>query len=116
MSLAVFARAPNSFKDPLMNSKVIWRTRTHHSALISSFHRSGGMQGKQMWAARYTFKIISRLRSTRQRDYTDGQLPELIDVIIKGKASLFVCAIGVPPKWAVDKLHAAGIPVMKCVI
>ncbi|KAG5653254.1 hypothetical protein H0H81_001414, partial [Sphagnurus paluster] len=46
------------------------------------------------------------------RDYTDGQLPELLDVIIKNHASLFVCAVGVPPKWAVDKLHAAGIPVM----
>ncbi|KAF9567619.1 2-nitropropane dioxygenase [Agrocybe pediades] len=49
------------------------------------------------------------------KDYTSGQLPELIDVIIKGKASLFVCAVGVPPKWAVDKLHAAGIPVMNMV-
>ena len=49
-------------------------------------------------------------------DYTGGQLPELIDVIIRSKAALFVCAIGVPPKWAVDKLHAAGIPVMKYVI
>ncbi|KAJ7067206.1 2-nitropropane dioxygenase [Mycena amicta] len=49
------------------------------------------------------------------RDYTDGQLPELIDVIIQGGARLFVCAVGVPPKWAVDKLHAAKIPVMKCV-
>ncbi|KAF9458634.1 2-nitropropane dioxygenase [Collybia nuda] len=49
------------------------------------------------------------------RDYTDGQLPELIDVIIKGKASLFVCAVGVPPKWAVDKLHGAGIPVMNMI-
>ncbi|KAF8894401.1 2-nitropropane dioxygenase [Infundibulicybe gibba] len=48
-------------------------------------------------------------------DYTGGQLPELIDVIIKGKASLFVCAVGVPPKWAVDKLHAAGIPVMNMI-
>jgi len=48
-----------------------------------------------------------------QKDYTGGQLPELIDIIIKSKASLFVCAVGVPPKWAVDKLHAAGIPVMK---
>ena len=47
-----------------------------------------------------------------QYDYTKGQLPELIDVIIEEKASLFVCAIGVPPKFAVDKLHAAGIPVM----
>ncbi|KAF7359369.1 hypothetical protein MSAN_01279500 [Mycena sanguinolenta] len=49
------------------------------------------------------------------RDYTSGQLPALIDVIIEGKASLFVCAVGVPPKWVVDKLHAAGIPVMNMI-
>jgi hypothetical protein len=36
----------------------------------------------------------------------------LIDVIIEEKASLFVCAIGVPPKEVVDKLHKAGIPIM----
>jgi len=48
-------------------------------------------------------------------DYTDGQLPELIDVVIKSKAALFVTAVGVPPKWAVEKLHAAGIPVMNMV-
>ncbi|KJA18597.1 hypothetical protein HYPSUDRAFT_45142 [Hypholoma sublateritium FD-334 SS-4] len=49
------------------------------------------------------------------KDYTGGQLPELIDVVINGGASLFVCAVGVPPRWAVDKLHAAGIPVMNMV-
>lgn len=48
-------------------------------------------------------------------DYTDGQLPQLIDVIIEEGASLFVSAVGVPPRWAVDKLHAAGIVVMKWV-
>ncbi|KAJ8516519.1 hypothetical protein ONZ45_g6188 [Pleurotus djamor] len=48
-------------------------------------------------------------------DYTKGQLGELIDVIIEEKAKLFVCAIGVPPKAAVDKLHAHGIPVMNMV-
>ncbi|OBZ73652.1 putative nitronate monooxygenase [Grifola frondosa] len=47
-----------------------------------------------------------------QYDYTKGQLPELVDVIIDEKASLFVCAIGIPPKWVVEKLHKAGIPVM----
>jgi len=46
-------------------------------------------------------------------DYTNGQLPELTEVIIKSKAALFVCAVGVPPKEMVDKLHAAKIPVMK---
>lgn len=48
-------------------------------------------------------------------DYTKGQLGELIDVVIEEKAKLFVCAIGVPPKPVVDKLHAAGIPVMNMV-
>jgi len=45
-------------------------------------------------------------------DYTGGHLPELVDIIIEEKATLFVCAVGVPPKWAVEKLHAAGIYVM----
>ena len=48
-------------------------------------------------------------------DYTHGHLPELIDIIIEEKASLFVCAVGVPPRWAVDKLHAAGIPIMNMI-
>ncbi|CAE6345661.1 unnamed protein product, partial [Rhizoctonia solani] len=48
-------------------------------------------------------------------DYTKGQLPELIDVIIEEKAALFVSAVGVPPKEVVDKLHKAGIPVMNMV-
>jgi len=47
------------------------------------------------------------------KDYTEGQLPDLIDIIIKSKASLFVCAVGVPPTWVVEKLHKAGILVMK---
>lgn len=49
------------------------------------------------------------------KDYTGGQLGELIDIIIAEKAALFTCAVGVPPKWAVDKLHAAKIPVMNMV-
>ena len=42
-------------------------------------------------------------------DYTHGQLPELIDIIIDSGASLFVSAVGIPPVWAIDKLHDAGI-------
>ena len=48
-----------------------------------------------------------------QYDYTKGQLPELTDVLIKNKIALFVCAVGVPPMDMVDKLHKAGILVMK---
>merc|ERR1712094_54107 len=48
-------------------------------------------------------------------DYTHGDLPELIDITIESGAKLFVAAVGVPPKFAVDKLHAAGIPVMNMI-
>mmetsp|Transcript_45110 Transcript_45110/g.63136 ORF Transcript_45110/g.63136 Transcript_45110/m.63136 type:complete len:363 (-) Transcript_45110:40-1128(-) len=48
-------------------------------------------------------------------DYTEGTLPELIDIIVESGAKLFVSAVGVPPKFAVDKLHAAGICVMNMI-
>jgi len=49
------------------------------------------------------------------KDYTDGNLPELIEIIIKEKAALFICAVGVPPQWAVERLHEAKIPVMNMI-
>jgi NAD(P)H-dependent flavin oxidoreductase YrpB (nitropropane dioxygenase family) len=49
------------------------------------------------------------------KDYTGGQLPELIDVIIESGAKLFVSAVGVPPRWAVEKLHGAGILCMNMI-
>jgi NAD(P)H-dependent flavin oxidoreductase YrpB (nitropropane dioxygenase family) len=48
-------------------------------------------------------------------DYTGGKLDELIDITIASGACLFVCAVGVPPKHVVDKLHAAGILIMNMV-
>mmetsp|Transcript_44213 Transcript_44213/g.118934 ORF Transcript_44213/g.118934 Transcript_44213/m.118934 type:complete len:352 (+) Transcript_44213:57-1112(+) len=48
-------------------------------------------------------------------DYTHGHLPELIDIIVQEKAKLFICAIGVPPPWAVEKLHAGGVVVANMV-
>jgi NAD(P)H-dependent flavin oxidoreductase YrpB (nitropropane dioxygenase family) len=45
-------------------------------------------------------------------DYTHGQLDELIDVIVQSGTKLFVCAVGVPPRHVVDRLHKAGIPIM----
>jgi len=48
-------------------------------------------------------------------DYTHGHLPELIDIIVAEKAKLFICAVGVPPKWAMDKLHAGGVVVANMV-
>ncbi|PIL23863.1 hypothetical protein GSI_13614 [Ganoderma sinense ZZ0214-1] len=48
-------------------------------------------------------------------DYSKGQLPALTDVIVKSGAKLFVCAVGVPPKEMVEKLHSAGIVVMNMI-
>ena len=38
--------------------------------------------------------------------------PLKVDVMIEEKVPLFVCAVGIPPLWVVEKLHAAGIVVM----
>ena len=53
--------------------------------------------------------------SSTNYDYTKGKLNELIDIIISEKTSLFVCAVGVPPKHIVERLHKAGIPYMNMI-
>ena len=45
-------------------------------------------------------------------DYNKGKLMELIDVMVETKTKLFVCAIGIPPVEAVEKLHKNGILVI----
>ena len=60
-------------------------------------------------------KIGGGARKTNY-DYTKGKLDELIDVIIESKGcKLFVSAVGVPPKYIVDKLHKHKILVMNMV-
>merc|ERR1719163_1059510 len=54
-------------------------------------------------------KVGDGARATNY-DYTHGTLPQIIDLIIAEGCKLFVSAVGVPPKWAVEKLHAAKIP------
>lgn len=48
-------------------------------------------------------------------DYTKGKLDDLINVVIEEKASLFVSAVGIPPRFVVDRLHKAGIPYMNMI-
>ncbi|KAK4657976.1 hypothetical protein QC762_202690 [Podospora pseudocomata] len=48
-------------------------------------------------------------------DYTNGKLDELIDITIESGAKLFVCAVGVPPKHVIERLHNAGILIMNMV-
>lgn len=49
------------------------------------------------------------------KDYQGGKLPEMADAMIEEGVKLFVCAVGVPPKWMVEKLHGAGIVCMNMV-
>lgn len=48
-------------------------------------------------------------------DYTQGKLSEVIDVLVEERCRLFVSAVGVPPNWVVERLHAAGCFVMNMV-
>ncbi|KAL6245357.1 hypothetical protein RBB50_007356 [Rhinocladiella similis] len=48
-------------------------------------------------------------------DYTKGKTMELIDVVVECKATVFVSAVGVPPKQAVDRLHQGGVMYMNMV-
>eukprot|EP01084_Bolivina_argentea_P164661 286247_1 len=59
-------------------------------------------------------KIGGTARKTN-RDYTKGNLNDLIDIIIETGCKLFVCAVGIPPKYAVEKLHKNNILVMNMV-
>ena len=49
------------------------------------------------------------------KDYTGGQLGDLVDVMVEERVPLFVSAVGVPPVAVVERLHAAGSVVMSMV-
>ena len=70
--------------------------------------------GRQLGVDLLLPKIGKNARATN-KDYTNGQLEELVQVMIDEQVGLFVCAVGVPPRWVVDKLHANGILVMNMV-
>jgi hypothetical protein len=53
-------------------------------------------------------KVGENARATNY-DYTEGNLPQLIDIIVESGANLFVSAVGVPPKWVVEKMHKNGM-------
>mmetsp|Transcript_37388 Transcript_37388/g.106811 ORF Transcript_37388/g.106811 Transcript_37388/m.106811 type:complete len:345 (-) Transcript_37388:81-1115(-) len=59
-------------------------------------------------------KVGGGARKTNH-DYTHGALPQMADIMIEEGVKLFVCAVGVPPKWLVDKMHSAGIVCMNMV-
>ena len=49
------------------------------------------------------------------KDYTGGALEQLVQVMVDERVPLFVCAVGLPPRWVVDKLHSAGTIIMNMV-
>ncbi|KAL3466300.1 2-nitropropane dioxygenase [Aspergillus heterothallicus] len=59
-------------------------------------------------------KVGGNARKTNY-DYSHGKLGELIEIIIESGAKLFVCAVGIPPKWAVDRLHQGGVLYMNMI-
>lgn len=71
-------------------------------------------EGKPMGVDLLLPKIGKGARATN-KDYTGGQLEALINVIVEEKIELFVCAVGIPPKWVVEKLHDEGIVVMNMI-
>jgi NAD(P)H-dependent flavin oxidoreductase YrpB (nitropropane dioxygenase family) len=76
--------------------------------------RSKLKPGKPMGVDLLLPKLGEGARATN-KDYTGGQLEGLINVMVEEKVELFVCAVGVPPKWVVEKLHAVGTVVMNMV-
>ena len=59
-------------------------------------------------------KVGAGARKTNH-DYTHGQLDALVDVIVAEKTTLFVSAVGVPPRHVIERLHAGGVVVMNMV-
>uniref|UniRef100_A0A7S3PM86 Nitronate monooxygenase domain-containing protein n=1 Tax=Aplanochytrium stocchinoi TaxID=215587 RepID=A0A7S3PM86_9STRA len=49
------------------------------------------------------------------KDYTRGHLKELMEVVVKSGAVVFVSAVGVPPQWVVEYLHSHGVMVANMV-
>eukprot|EP00747_Dinoflagellata_sp_TGD_P220419 gnl/TRDRNA2_/TRDRNA2_92414_c0_seq1.p1 gnl/TRDRNA2_/TRDRNA2_92414_c0~~gnl/TRDRNA2_/TRDRNA2_92414_c0_seq1.p1 ORF type:complete len:398 (-),score=68.38 gnl/TRDRNA2_/TRDRNA2_92414_c0_seq1:83-1225(-) len=56
-------------------------------------------------------QVGGKARKTN-KDYTGGKLDAFVDVLMEENVPLFVCAVGTPPAWVVDKLHSKGILVM----
>jgi len=59
-------------------------------------------------------KVGGKARKTNY-DYTHGKLDQLVEVMIEEGCKLFVCAVGVPERRTIDRLHEGGIICMNMV-
>ena len=74
------------------------------------------MRGKpsECWY-RSTDSLATCITRPKSYDYTKGRLDELIGIIIDSGTTLFVSAVGVPPRPVVERLHQAGILYMNMI-
>ena len=89
--------------------------RTCIHDLKAKLSKGPGLSGYMPFGIDYLLPQVGGNARKTNKDYTGGQLANLIDVIIEEQVDLFVCAVGVPPQWVVDRLHGAGIKVMNMV-
>jgi len=89
--------------------------RTCIHDLKAKLNKGPGLSGYMPFGIDYLLPQVGGNARKTNKDYTGGQLANLIDVIIEEQVDLFVCAVGVPPQWVVDRLHGAGIKVMNMV-
>jgi hypothetical protein len=81
--------------------------------MIEELH--GLLHDKQNFGVDLLIPQVGGNARKTNKDYTQGFMPEMIDIICESRCKLFVSAVGVPPKWMTDKLHASGIAVMNMV-
>eukprot|EP00929_Paragymnodinium_shiwhaense_P006904 TRINITY_DN11085_c0_g1_i1.p1 TRINITY_DN11085_c0_g1~~TRINITY_DN11085_c0_g1_i1.p1 ORF type:complete len:353 (+),score=59.42 TRINITY_DN11085_c0_g1_i1:92-1060(+) len=85
-------------------------------SLVAAVSNAGGIG--TLGGVRYTPQALRKeIRAAKElmKPGTPFGVDLLLPQVTMEKATLFVSAVGVPPKWAVDKLHSAGIVCMNMV-
>ena len=83
----------------------------HVSSSDSGGARAAAFPVRDLLQPRWALQSLPTLL----QDYTGGQLGALVEVMLSERVPLFVCAVGVPPRWVCDKLHANGTVIMNMI-
>lgn len=75
-------------------------------------HRGNSIAGTLPFGVDLLLPQVGGNARKTNKDYTGGQLEKLVSMMIEERVPLFVCAVGIPPKWVVEKMHANGMSVM----
>ena len=79
--------------------------RAECKKLRGMLHPGSGLGGTLPYGVDLLLPQIGGKARKTNKDYTGGQLEELVNVMLEEQVPLFVCAVGIPPKWVVDKLQ-----------